>query len=231
MPKFSPDNFGLSQENRYLGVEFDTLVNGDLRDENANHVGVDVGSLMSRKVANVSSVNLVLNSGIKLHSWVDYDSSAKRLEVRLSEFGRARPYNPLLACLIDLGEMWKGQEVLVGLSSSNGNSLQSTSIYSWKFRTRSVPKWLHSKPVDPRRFSNQQAGEKVINKKRGCLLWLLSSLICGMLIALGVLFMWLVFAYNYQVTFIQMKRSVNPGEFRYEKVNVVIDETLTDVKN
>lgn len=45
-----------------------------------------MGSLDSVIVSNVSSIDLVLSSGKKLHSWVDYDSSSKRLDVRLCEF-------------------------------------------------------------------------------------------------------------------------------------------------
>lgn len=234
VPKFSGESFGLSREKKYFAVEFDTSVNRNVVDENANHVGVDVDSLVSWKVSNASSVNLVLNSGIKLHSWVDYDSSSKRLEVRLSKFGSPRPYNPLLVYQIDLGEMWKGEEVLVGLSSSNGNSMQRTSVYSWKFRVRTVPKWLHSQPLDPRGFSTEQKEEKMAHKQKGCLFWFLSGLIfatgCGMLVALAVLFLSFLFA-NQEVAVIPVKCSTSSGDFRYEKINLVLEDKSTDVKS
>lgn len=216
-------------------MEFDTLRNENVGDENANHVGIDVGSLDSVKIGNASSINLVLNSGIKLHSWVDYDSSSKRLEVRLSEFGSPRPYDPLLAYGIDLGEIWKGEEVLVGLSSSSGNSMQKTSIYSWKFRVRSVPSWLHSDPVNPHAFPSERSKDKVADKKTLCALRLLSGLIfatgCGLLAAFAVLFLWPVFANNNQVAVIPVKCSANPGDFRYQKINVVLEESSDNVKN
>lgn len=208
---------------------FDTI-------KNANNVGVDVGSLDSVKMSNVSSINLVLNSGVKLHSWVDYDSSLKRLEVRLSEFGRPRPYDPLLAHGIDLGEMWKGEEVLVGLSSSSGNPIQKTSIYSWKFITRIFPQWMHSQPVNPQAFSSERGEDKVADKKRLCAVRLISGLIFatayGLLAALGVLILWALLANNdNQAHVIPVKCSANPGDIRYEKINVVLEARSDDVKN
>ncbi|XP_071929200.1 L-type lectin-domain containing receptor kinase VIII.1-like [Coffea arabica] len=232
---FSRDGFGLSRQSRFFAVEFDTSRNENVGDENANHVGIDVASLHSVQVSNVSSIGLVLNSGIKLHSWVDYDSSSKRLEVRLSGFGSPRPYAPLLAYQIDLGEMWKGEEVLVGLSSSRGNSVQKTCIYSWKFAVRIAPKWLHSQPVNPQAFSSKRSEDKVADKKSLCALRLLSGLIfatgCGLLAAFVVLFLWAVFANNDQVAVIPVKCSANAGDFRYEKIQVVLEDSSDAVKN
>lgn len=233
--KFSRDGFGLSREKRFFAVEFDTSRNENAGDENANHVGIDVGSLHSVQVSNVSSIKLVLNSGIKLQSWVDYDSGSKRLEVRLAGFGSPRPYVPSLAYQIDLGEMWKGEEVLVGLSSSSGSSMQKTCIYSWKFTVRIVPKWLHSQPVNPQAISGKRSEEKVEDKERLCALRLLSGLIfatgCGLLAAFMVLFLWAVFANNDQVAVIPLKCSANPGDFRYEKIKVVLEDGSDDDKN
>ncbi|CAA0836734.1 Probable sugar phosphate/phosphate translocator [Striga hermonthica] len=85
--RFSAGSFGILKERRFLVVEYDTSVDEKVRDPNSNHVGVDVGSLVSSKTSNVSSVNLVLNGGVKLRSWIDYDSSSKRIEsLDLCEF-------------------------------------------------------------------------------------------------------------------------------------------------
>ncbi|KAF8395602.1 hypothetical protein HHK36_019552 [Tetracentron sinense] len=88
-----------------IHVEFDTFMDSILGDLNGNHVRIDVDSLVS-----------------------------KRIEVRLSKLGTVRPFDPLLSYLIDLSEMWKEEEVLVGLSSSSGNSSQTSVVYSWSFR-------------------------------------------------------------------------------------------------
>lgn len=234
--KFSAGSFGVMKEKRFLGVEFDTSVDSNFGDVNANHVGVDVGSLVSVRTSNVSSINLVLNSGAKLHSWIDYDSSSKRIEVRLSKFGNSRPYSPLLVYQVDLGEMWRNEEVLVGLSSSSGNSMQTSSVYSWKFRTRSVPEWLHSQPLDPRAFSSKYDEEKLAQKKKTCALGILSGLIfmtgCGALLALVVLFLWALFENSSEtVVTIPANCRAHNGDFRYEKINVVVGDNSTDGKN
>ncbi|KAJ8573496.1 hypothetical protein K7X08_010007 [Anisodus acutangulus] len=185
----------------YFGVKFDTF---------SNHVAVNVnvGSLISR------NKNLGLNSsGKKLHSWVDYDCTSKRLEVRLSELGGPRPYSPLLVYQVDLGNMWKGQQVLVGLTSSS--SLQVTSVYSWKFRVwRSVPKWLHSQPVDPNKMENRKRFHRVSGL----------VFVTGCVVALASfvgLFCWVIFGGNNNTeVVIPAKR-----DFRYEKVvNMVVVE-------
>lgn len=231
--KFSVGSFGVLRENRFFGVEFDTSADENVGDVNANHVGIDVGSLVSVRTSNVSSINLVLNSGDKLHSWVDYDASSKRVEVRLSKFGRARPYDPLLVCQIDLGEIWRNEEVLVGLSSSSGNSMQTSSVYSWNFRTRTVPKWLHSRPLDPHAFSTDHSKEKSAHKKAICALGLLSGLVfmigCGALLALIVMFLWALFESSSEtVVTIPAKCALRSGDFRYEKINVVVGDNSTD---
>ncbi|KAH6762734.1 hypothetical protein C2S52_020167 [Perilla frutescens var. hirtella] len=234
--KFSGESFGVLKESRFLGVEFDTLIDENVGDVNANHVGLDVGSLVSVKTSNVSSIGLVLNSGVKLHSWVDYDSSSKRIEVRLSKFGSPRPYNPLMVHQVDLGEMWRNEEVIVGLSSSTGNSMQTSSVYTWNFRTRDVPQWLHSQPLDPQAFSREHSEEKLAQKRKICALGFISGLVfltgCGALLALVVLFLWALFENSSEtVLTIPGKCTVHSGDFRYEKINVVVRDSPTDAKN
>ncbi|XP_022880566.1 L-type lectin-domain containing receptor kinase S.6-like [Olea europaea var. sylvestris] len=235
IPKFSKQSFGVSKGSPFFAVEYDTFFDENLGDVNSNHVGIDVSSLVSVKTSNVSSLNLVLNSGMKLHSWIDYDSSSKQLEVRLSKFGLARPYNPLLVHRIDLGEMWRNGEVFVGLSSSSGKSMQISNVYSWKFKTRSVPKWLHSQPVDPRVFSNVHGEEKGENKRWVCILGFLSGLIMmigfGALIAVVIMFLWEIFENRREtIVTIAEKCMAQPGDFKYQKIDVVINDNSVDVK-
>ncbi|KAL3647338.1 hypothetical protein CASFOL_008306 [Castilleja foliolosa] len=233
----SRSSFGVGKETRFLGVEFDTSADENVRDPNGNHVGVDVGSLVSVRTSNCSSVNLVLNSGMKVRSWVDYDSSSKRIEVRLGKFGSARPYEPLLVYQVDLGDMWRNEEVIVGLSSSSGKSMQVSSVYSWSFKTRSVPKWLHSRPLDPRAFSRKHGDEELAHKKKVCALGFISGLVfmigCGALLALVVLFLWAMFENSSEtvLTMIPGKCNVDSKDFRYEKINIVVGDNLIDSKN
>ncbi|KAF5179578.1 L-type lectin-domain containing receptor kinase VIII.2 [Thalictrum thalictroides] len=235
MEEFDGHSFGLSpglkkRRDGVLAVEFDTSVERNVSDLNANHVGIDVGSLVSARVSNVSSVHLVLSSGNKLHSWIDYDASSKRLEVRLSKSGH-RPYDPLLSYPINLFNMWKEEEMFVGISSSNGNSTQSTSIYSWSFRLRHVPSWLHSQPLDP----NYSLPSKplIAQEKNVCLPRILAALVfgigCGALMVFIVLFMRAMFV-SKQAVVVPNEYPVHPMEFGYEKIKVVAEKAATDAK-
>ncbi|CAA0836731.1 Concanavalin A-like lectin family protein [Striga hermonthica] len=133
--------------------------------------------------------------------------------------------------------MWGNQEVLVGLGSSSGKSMQVSSVYSWNFKTRTVPKWMHSKPLDPREFSGKGSEDKLTQKKRICALGFLSALVfvtgCAALLALVVLFLWALYE-NSSETVLTIPRKCNMGsaDFRYEKIKVVVgDDNPADAKN
>lgn len=228
--KLGAEAFGLSGDRRFVGVEYDTSMDEEVGDVNANHVGVDLGSFASVSVCNVSSVGLVLSSGEKLKSWVDYDGSSKRLEVRLSKFRDPRPYDPIIAYSIDMLRMWRDEDVYVGISSSNGNSVQTISVYSWRFKPRKVPLSMHSLPADPR----GQSGEHGKLRKRGrCPLAILAGVIfatgCGALLAFLGLFLW-AFVANRHTVF-PVECPVRPVDFKYEKINVVVKEDVEGGKH
>ncbi|KAI3772638.1 hypothetical protein L6452_03828 [Arctium lappa] len=194
-------SFGLSNRDgfEFLSVEFDTLMDSKYGDMNGNHVGIDLSSFVSLKATNLSSLNLGLNSGNRLQVWIDYESSSRRLEVRLNQFGKPRPFDPLLFQRIDLVKIWpENKGFFVGLSSSNGNSSQVCNVYSWSFKTRETPDWMHSEPLEPVVFGEKKENEIKIHKKSDCVMRILSALILG--VGLGALgsfigmFMWTIFA-------------------------------------
>lgn len=205
-------------------------------------VPADFGSRVSGEsnrlvvaVVNASSADLGLKDGEKLKSWIDYDASSKRLEVRLAKFGESRPYDPKIAYAMDLPAMWKSDEdVLIGISSSTDNSPRIITIFSWNFRLRSFPNSMHSLPADPRghgqHFSDHQ-------KRRVCPLAVLGGLIfatvCGALMAFAVLFLWAVIASNkHTVSPADHQSHVKSSGFRYEKIGVVVEkDSDDDVKN
>ncbi|KAK8280556.1 hypothetical protein V6Z12_D09G183100 [Gossypium hirsutum] len=215
-----------------LVEEFDTSKDGKYGDLNENHVGIDVGSLVSVKVRNLSSVNLVLNNGEKLHSWIDYEATSKRLEIRLSESSSTRPNEPLLSHSIDLATLWKDEEVFVGLSSSNGNSSQTCFIHLWSFKLRQVPNWMHSQPLDPEAISKNPKPSTTAHKSSNCLWKVLAVFIfgcaCGVLTASCLLYLWTTLGARRPVA--PEECSVHPVEFEYKKVKIVVDEVVKDDK-
>lgn len=231
--------FGLPKsEIEGFAVEFDTQKDENFGDMNANHVGIDVGSLVSVKAKNVSHV--LLNSGEKLQCWIDYEASSKRVEVRLSKSGTKRPLNPLLSYQIDLSENFKNvNEVYMGLTSSNGNSTQICNLYSWSFKLRNVPYWMHSHPLDPEVVSKNTKPVDVVvpdvmHKRSDCIVRVLTALIfgtgCGALGAFIVLAIWTFCARGKPIVPEQVAH-VHPLDYDYDKFKVVVlEKEVKDVK-
>ncbi|KAK2972240.1 hypothetical protein RJ640_014298 [Escallonia rubra] len=221
---FGNGSFGLSGNRRLrvLGVEFDTRV-GD-RYGNGN------GSLVFVKVGKVSSNNLVSNNGGRLQAWIDYEAGSKRLEIRLCRLGETRPVDPLLWYPIDLSRMWKKQ-VIIGLSSLSGNSSQKCNLYSWSFKLRQAPNWMHSQPLDPEPFL-EKTKAPIGRKRSDCLFKILAALTfgigCGALGASITLFAWTIFWNKRPV--MPEEYAVHPVEFEYKKFKVVVDEAIKNGK-
>ncbi|XP_022745873.1 L-type lectin-domain containing receptor kinase VIII.2-like [Durio zibethinus] len=226
-------SFGLDKsKSDVVSVEFDTFKDAKYGDLNENHLGIDVGSLVSVKVRNLSSVNLVLNNGEKLHSWIDYEASSKRLEIRLRQSSSTRPDDPLLSYSIDLSKQWNDEEVFVGFSSSNGNSSQTCFIYLWSFNLRPVPNWMHSEPVDPKAIAKNTKSLTTAHKSSNCFWKVLALFIfggaCGALTTSCVLYIWTILGNRRPV--VPEECGVHPVDFEYKKVKVVVDKAVKDSK-
>ncbi|XP_074308172.1 lectin-like protein LEC [Silene latifolia] len=221
---FDQGYFGLSGmvDQKFVAVEYDTRKDDNVGDFNGNHVGVDVGNFVSEEISDVSSIGLLLNGGVPLKSWIDYEASSKRLEIRLAESGTERPYNPLIFYPIDLSKMWDSKDLLVGISSSSGNSSQISSLSSWSFEIRTIPSSLHSEPLNPE--SKMDENQRVPMKK-SCFLTILGGVIfatgCGTMLAFIALFLWVIFFGRHSNVVPELP--MNPVDFKYEKVDVTVD--------
>lgn len=175
-----------------FAVEFDTSMDSQSGDPNGNHVGIDLGSAVSCKTGNVSKLNLILNSGEKLETWIEYSGDTKILEVRLSKFGSPRPSKALITYPVDLsGLVWQSA-MLVGISSSSGNSTQTSTLYSWSFRLKHAAAYLmHSEPLDPGHFLDAPK-RPIVHLRRGYLPGVMIGLIlgaaCGAIVTIIILF-------------------------------------------
>lgn len=68
-------------KNHIVAIELDTKVDQQFED-NANHVGIDINSLVSDRAAykdDGTFRNLSLNSGHPMQVWIEYDSKQKQL--------------------------------------------------------------------------------------------------------------------------------------------------------
>ncbi|KAI5682659.1 hypothetical protein M9H77_03887 [Catharanthus roseus] len=235
MDEFDGGSFGLLAARRkkfkFIAVEFDTFRDKESDDVNDNHIGIDIDSLVSVKVRNVSSINL---RGEKLQAWIDYEATSKRLEVRLSNKlgNEIRPIDPLISYPIDLSRFWGPNEVFVGLSSSSGNSTQKCNVHSWSLKLRPVPYWMHSEPLDPSAFVEKKKEVLKVHQKSDCALKILAALIfgtgCGALGAFVVLFVWTILWNKRPV--VPEDFAVQPVEFKFKNKKVV-DKSIEDGKN
>ncbi|GAA0167513.1 hypothetical protein LIER_40390 [Lithospermum erythrorhizon] len=229
-------SFGLlaKRNNKFLAIEFDTFKDKEVGDMNDNHVGIDVGSFVSVKSRNVSSIHLDLKSGEKLQSWIDYEASSRRLEVRLSKFGANKPFSPFISCPIELSHMWKEDEVLVGLSASNKNSTNSTQVcnlYSWSFERRTPPLWMHSEPLDPKAFNLRSENLTLKAKKSDCALKVIGAFIfgtvCGALGAVSIFFIWTILGYR-KLPVMPVDYALPAKEVDCEMTKIDVEKTIKD---
>lgn len=203
-----------------FAVEFDTSMDSEYQDPNANHVGVDLGSATSVIVGNVSKLSLVLNSGEKLHAWIDYEGDSKILEVSLSKSEFPRPSIPVVSFPVDLsGLIWKNS-MTVGIASSSGNSTQSSALFAWNFALKHAAAYLmHSEPLDPRPFfnpPNQPQDHVRRDYLPGVLIGLAFGAVCGAMVIILALFAWTAFMYRRPLG--PVEYSVHPVECENEKM-------------
>lgn len=234
-------NFGSEKKQKLnmIVVKFTTSSDAENGDLIRTLVGIDVGYKSNTSLAdsgNFSNSSSALIRGQNLHAWVDYEVGSRQLEVRLAENGlNKRPSVPLLSYPIDFSQIWsEDEEVLVGLSSSNGNSSQPCLVYSWSFKLKSIPNWMHSEPLDPKTIAiaKESEPESVVKEGKNCFMRVVAAMIfgtgCGALTAFVALYLWTIFG---------NRRPVVPEEFAVQQMDVVkykkvvgLDKAIEDGK-
>ncbi|XP_076911402.1 uncharacterized protein LOC143569343 [Bidens hawaiensis] len=104
----------------------------------------NVCTISSSNVTNVSKISNVMNvmkNEANLSSLIEYEPVSKRIEIRLTKLGDPNPVEPLISVLVDLGEILKGKEVMLGLASSNEKHKH---IISWGMKIKDVQGMLTS---------------------------------------------------------------------------------------
>uniref|UniRef100_A0A0E0KY39 Legume lectin domain-containing protein n=1 Tax=Oryza punctata TaxID=4537 RepID=A0A0E0KY39_ORYPU len=127
---------GVSAASDVAVVEFDTLMDVQFGDVNGNHVGLDLGSMVSAAVADLDGVGVELTSGRAVNAWIEY-SPKSGMEVFVS-YSPKRPAEPVLSAPLDLGEYVKG-DAFVGFSASTQGSTEMHAVEWWTFSTPSSP--------------------------------------------------------------------------------------------
>jgi len=146
-----PDEFTIGRPGPWLGmlndacesdykavaIEFDTRENPEFGDPNDNHVGINLGSIVSTKIINVSDIGVSLKDGFVHHAWIDYDGPQRRIDIRLGLANQdVYPNKPIFSEFMDLSP-YLNEYMFVGFSAATGNHTQIHNILSWNFTSTS----------------------------------------------------------------------------------------------
>ncbi|PQM41281.1 putative L-type lectin-domain containing receptor kinase S.7 [Prunus yedoensis var. nudiflora] len=161
-----PDEFTIGRPGPWLGmlndacqddykaiaVEFDTRLNPEFGDPNDNHVGINLGTIVSTKTINASDVGVFLNDGSVHRAWIAYDGSRRWMEIHLGSDGGSNDspaLKPIFSGPLDLSP-FLNEYMFVGFSASTGNHTQIHSVLSWNFSSTSQAflgrlQWKHAR--------------------------------------------------------------------------------------
>jgi hypothetical protein len=119
-----------------VAVEFDTHQSPGFRDPNDNHVGINLGSIISSRTFNASDVGVVLKDGLVHRAWITYDGPRRWMDIRLGSGDEDYPTKSIFSESLDLSPFLK-EYMFVGFSASTGNLTQIHNVLSWNFTSTS----------------------------------------------------------------------------------------------
>ncbi|KAK7275931.1 hypothetical protein RIF29_17058 [Crotalaria pallida] len=146
-----PDEFTVGRPGPWLGmlndacesdykavaIEFDTRMSPEFGDPNDNHVGINLGTVVSTRIINVSDSGMSLKDGLVHYTWINYDGLRKRMDIHLGLANQEiKPSKPIFSESLDLSP-YLNEYMFVGFSASTGNHTQIHSILSWNFTSNS----------------------------------------------------------------------------------------------
>ncbi|KFK38290.1 hypothetical protein AALP_AA3G095000 [Arabis alpina] len=189
-----------------------------------NNARILVGRPESAKIRNLSFVgDLMMRSGGRLNCMIEYEASSKRMMVRFRKSGSVKLFDPFFAFSVDLGKLWKGGEVMVGLSSANGNSSNAHFLHSWRFEIRHPPPvWMHSEPLEPTEVSVEEKESRGGSEYKWRMVGaLLLGVVCGTLGTMFALYLWTICSVRRSVAVVPEECAVKTAA---SNVVVVIEE-------
>lgn len=113
-----------------FAVEFDTFKNTEFGDPNDNHVGINLGSIVSNITLDAADAGVSLKSGSNVRAWIKYDGFKRWIELSLAKDGDDMPSKPLYSAGLDLSS-FLNEYMFVGFSASTGHAAQIHNILSW----------------------------------------------------------------------------------------------------
>ncbi|KAJ4772257.1 Lectin protein kinase family protein [Rhynchospora pubera] len=207
-----------------------------------NRLEIRVGGFIVPLQIKTHRKDLTFRNGDKLHSWIDYDATLNRLDLRLGTSRAARPESPTMSYPMDLSNALWREKMVVGFTFTDLNttqqlpinSLHNCTLYRWSFTARyGAPYLMHSEPLDPSRFSARPANKnpsarvmRQISRPWAVVLALIFAAACGAMVTFFALFLWFSVCAHRPVA--PVEYPVHPAEVIYEKIVLV---GLTNVPN
>ncbi|XP_026657649.2 L-type lectin-domain containing receptor kinase IX.1-like [Phoenix dactylifera] len=122
-----------TEESKVVAVEFDSYENPNVSDISDNHVGIDIGSIISK---NQVDLYPSIRTNSQFNASVSYDAVAQNLSVFL--INTSDPLrNWSLFYGVDLRD-YLPENVAIGFSASTGDDNETHSIYSWDFNSSNL---------------------------------------------------------------------------------------------
>ncbi|XP_009596657.1 L-type lectin-domain containing receptor kinase VIII.1-like [Nicotiana tomentosiformis] len=115
-----------------VAIEFDTRQNPEFGDPNDNHLGINLGSIVSTAAINASDVGVQLNDGSVHRVWISYDGQRRYIDIRLAPDGKEYPSKSVYSGFLDLSP-YLNEYMFVGFSAATGNHTQIHNVLSWNF--------------------------------------------------------------------------------------------------
>ncbi|CAL5005323.1 unnamed protein product [Urochloa decumbens] len=124
--------------NRFVAVELDTLKQD--YDPNDNHVGLNVGSVVSTKTASLTGFPIATNKTTAKNYtvWIHYDGVGRRISVYFDVRGNPRPAAPVLESELDLSEHVPEQGY-IGFAASTGTNFELNCVLDWSLEIEVIP--------------------------------------------------------------------------------------------
>ena len=124
-------NDACDDDYKSVAIEFDTHKNPEFGDPNDNHVGINLGTIVSTTTRIVS-----LKDGSMHRAWISYDGLHRWMDLRLGSDNSGYPSQPIFSGPLDISPYLK-EYMFVGFSASTGNHTQIHNILSWNFTSTS----------------------------------------------------------------------------------------------
>lgn len=133
-------NDACQEDYKAVAIEFDTRLNPEFGDPNDNHVGINLGSIVSTTTIDASDFGVLLNDGSVHRAWITYDGPRRWMEIHLGSDGDDHDYlisKPIFSGPLDLSPHLN-EYMFVGFSASTGNNIaQIHKVLSWNFTATS----------------------------------------------------------------------------------------------